>query len=239
MAEVSAETDVFSSDADGRAVVFFAAKRRHDSRSSNVRRIAQEVSCTLEGWASAGWRTSVGAMFGDEGVPEIYEAGFAHDVDIVGALEAPGLPDAYQGVSHLQSLGWDELFFTEWSVGPREFQPVPSSSGRVPHAPWAFFALWEWNDAWQAASPADRIEYDRECDVAFSADIASGVSIAGRHRFDAQSRWHHLGIWEAPTFDHITQGMLMHEKVADFKFTTSRHYVGRRRPAADYFGAIR
>lgn len=128
---------------------------------------------------------------------------------------------------------------TEWLVGPREFQPVPTSAGRSPDAPWVLFALWEWNDGWQAATPAERTEYDRECDIAFSADIESGVSIAGRHRFDAQSSWHHLGIWEAPTFDHITHGMLMHERVADFSFTTSRHVVGRRRAAADYFGGVR
>lgn len=239
MVEVSAETDVFTSDADGRAVVFFTARRIHDSRSGNVRRIAAGVSEKLSGWSADGWRTSVASMFGDADEPTVYETGFAHDVDIAGVWEARSLSDAYSGIAELQAAGWDELFSTEWTVGPREFQPVPSPAGRRADSPWALFALWEWNDAWQAATPAERTEYDIECDEAFTADIQSGVSIAGRHRLDAQSRWHHLGIWEAPTFDHITQGMAMHEKVADFKFTTSRHYVGRRRPAAEYFGGIR
>jgi hypothetical protein len=239
MVEVSAETELFSSESDGRAVVFFTAKRNHDHRGAPARESAAALAAALDRWARSGWRTSVAAMFDDVNVPTVYETGFAHDVDIVGAFEAPSLSDAYSGVVQLQSLGWDELFSTEWTIGPREFRPVPSSIGRDADAPWTFFALWEWNDAWQAASRAERAEYDRECDIAFAADTGSGVSIAGRHRLDVQSSWHHLGIWEAPSFDHITRGMLKHEEVADFKYTTSRHYIGRRRRAADYFGEIR
>lgn len=238
MAQVSAETEVFSSDLDGRAVVFLTARRRHELPAQRVTQVAQDVSETLLRLSAGGWRTSVAAMFGDDDVPTFYESGFAHDFDFGATFEAPSLSEAYSGVGDLQRLGWDELFETEWLIGPREFQPISSPVRKVAQASWILFALWEWNDGWQAATEDERTEYDLECDVAFSADLRSGVSIAGRHRMDLQSRWHHLGIWEAPTFDHITQGMLMHEDVADFAFTTSRHYIGRRRAALDYLGAI-
>ena len=239
MAEVSAETDVFRSGADGRTLVLYTATRRHGTRGARARALADVAMETFRGWSGMGWQTSVAAMFGDADVPTVYETGFAHDFDIGGVFEAPSVGDAYRGIGQLQAGGWDELFATEWLVGPREFQPVPSTAGRTPDAGWILFALWQWNDGWQAATAQERAEYDEECDVAFAADIASGVSIAGRHRMDAQSTWHHLGIWEAPTFDHVARGMLMHEKVADFAFTTSRHFIGRRRAAADYFGGIR
>lgn len=239
MADVTAATDVFSVAGDGRAVIFLLAKRRHGVRGPRATALAESLSATLHAWSDRGWCNSVAGMFGDPEAPTVYEMGFAHDVDIAAALEAPSLAEAYAGVEELQARGWDELFATEWTIGPREFQPVPSPAGRTVDAAWVLFALWEWNDAWQAATGPERAEYDLECDVAFNADIRSGVSIAGRHRMDAQSSWHHLGIWEAPTFDHITRGMLMHEKVADFMFTTSRHYVGRGRPASDYFRGIR
>jgi hypothetical protein len=239
MAEVSAATDVFSLDSDGRALIFLTARRRYDLGVDRAAQIAAEITTILQRWSDSGWRTSVAAMFGDDDVPTIYETGFAHDFDFGAAFEAPSLDGAYAGVAELESIGWNELFETQWIIGPREFQPVPNPIVRVPDAGWVLFALWEWNDGWQAATEQERTEYDLECDVAFASDVQSGVSIAGRHRMDAQSPWHHLGIWEAPTFDHVTKGMVMHEKVADFSFTTSRHYIGRRRAALDYFGGIR
>ena len=60
------------------------------------------------------------------------------------------------------------------------------------------------------------------------------MSIAGRHRVDWASPWHHLGIWEVGSPKVVDQAMQVHEGVADFKFTTSRHYLGRRRSLADY-----
>jgi len=237
MVDASAETEVFSKDSEGKAIVFFTAKRV--SGSQGIRsQIAADIVKAFNHWHTDGWITSVGSMFGDHSEPMIYETGFAHDVDIAGVFEAPSLTSAYQGISHLKGLGWDVLFETEWSVGVREFQPVVSRIGRKSGNEWAFFALWEWNDAWQKATPAERVAYDLECDEAFTADVDSGVSIAGRHRLDAQSPWHHLGIWDPPSFEHIEEGMQVHEKVADFKFTTSRHYVGRRRGLTDYLGAI-
>jgi hypothetical protein len=237
MPEVSAESTVFAAGRDHRALVFYCARRRYPAPPW-CSGAARAVTRQLDAWADAGWSTSVSSVFGDDAPPTFYLAGFAHDVDIVGMFEAPSLAEAYGGIDALTGLGWDDLFATEWSVGPREFRPVPSPTRRPLTAPWALFALWQWNDGWQGATPDERSDYDAECDVAFAADIASGVSIAGRHRFDSDSPWHHLGIWEAPTLDHITRGMVIHERVADFKFTTSRHYIGRACPAAQYLGGI-
>ena len=90
------------------------------------------------------------------------------------------------------------------------------------------------NDAWSAATKAERRTYDEECDVAFKGDAALGINIAGRHRLDWASRWHHAGLWEAPSLNSVDIAMQGHEAAADFKFTTSRHYVGRLRPLADF-----
>ncbi len=238
MADVPAETNVFSSEDGERTLILYLGKRNHGNRRAGADAAAAIID-RVGRWQGNGWRTSVADMFSDANEPTLYETGFAHDIDIVGVFEAPSLKDAYRGIEELQTAGWDELFTTEWIVGKREFLPVPSTLGRDENSPWVLFALWEWNDAWQAATPGERREYDLECDVAFATDIASGISIAGRHRLDEQSSWHHLGIWEAPTFKHITNGMLSHEQVADFKFTTSRHYVGRQRSMRDYLGAIK
>ena len=235
MTQVSVETDLFSLGAEGRVIVFFAARNRLAVDDAD-KRMRCEVAAAFARIKRRGWRVSIAEMFGEDEAPTVYDTGFTHDVDIVGVFEAPTLSDAYHGIALLQEAGWDALFTTEWQVGPREFQPVPSPVGRDRNAPWAFFALWEWNDAWQSATQQERVEYDIGCYEAFISDIDSGISIAGRHRLDLSSSWHHLGIWEAPTFDHITKAMAAHERVADFKFTTSRHYVGRRRTLADYLG---
>jgi hypothetical protein len=41
-------------------------------------------------------------------------------------------------------------------------------------------------------------------------------------------------LWEAPSLGSVDLAMQGHEAAADFKFTTSRHYVGRLRPLADF-----
>lgn len=238
--DVSAPTEVFSADSDGRAVAFYTARRRRrgEEGTASAQSARAGVLRTLNELGARGWRLSVAQMFGDTAEPTVYVSDAIHDTDVVGAFEAPGLAEAERGVAELESAGWEELFTTSWFLGPREFQPVPSLLGRDPAHEWCFFALWEWNDAWQQASTAQRREYDLECDEAFTFDVRSGVSIAGRHRLDWASSWHHLGIWEVASVEVVDRAMQMHERVADFKFTTSRHYLGRRRPLVDYLGGV-
>jgi hypothetical protein len=54
--------------------------------------------------------------------------------------------------------------------------------------------------------------------------------LASTLRRQHASSWHHIGIWEAPSTAVIDKAMRGHEEAADFKFTTSRHFVGLRRP---------
>lgn len=237
-ADLAAATEVFTPDASGRAVAFFAARRR-PCTPERTRTLSTRVTEVAGALADAGWDLSVAGMFGDETEPTVYEAGAMHDVDVIGAFEGPGMDTVERGVTALEDAGWSELFATSWVLGPREYLPVPTAAGREPGQEWCFFALWEWNDAWQASNVAERRTYDLECDEAFSFDVASGVSIAGRHRIDLGSSWHHLGIWEVASPDIVDRAMQVHERVADFKFTTSRHYLGRRRRLDDYLGAPR
>jgi len=209
----------------------FVCRRRHGLPDAVRGAAVFGVLDTLSQLHAEDWKLSVGSMFGRSEPPSAYATGFAHDVDVVGVFEAPTLAAALAGTSRLGRAGWDMLFATEWLLGPREFDPVPSATNHDAQ-PWGFLALWEWNDAWQAATPTQRREYDSECDVAFAADVAAGIAIAGRHRLDVASTWHHLGIWESPSFTAIDVAMREHARVADFKFTTSRHYVGRRQDIA-------
>lgn len=229
--EITAETDLFAHQTDGRCAAFFTARVRDPDAAA-----AKGVWSELDRLRTNGWRLSVASMFGDSAEISVYRSGFAHDVDLVGAFEGPGLAETHAGIAALAEAGWDRLFTTTWFVGRREFRPVPSTPGRDPRARWAFFALWQWNNAWQAATPAERAEYDAECDIAFSSDVGSGISIAGRHRLDHAGPWHHLGIWEVPDLALLDGAMRMHETVADFKFTTSRHYIGRRCELAEVLG---
>lgn len=228
--EVTVATDLFALGEGQRTVVFFTARRQ--SRGPAPKSLMSELIALR----AEGWRLSIDSMFTGSDEMSLYDAGFAHDVDVVGAFEAADLDQAHDGIARLERAGWARLFRTSWLVGKREFAPVPSTVGRNPDSPWAFFALWQWNDAWQRATPAERLEYDKECDEAFTSDVGSGISIAGRHRLDPASTWHHLGMWEVPDLALLDHAMATHERVADFKFTTSLHYIGRRRPMADVLG---
>lgn len=229
MTALTGETDVFDVVTDGRCGVAFLARRRHCAPAGAVAGVRR----ALAGLADAGWQLSVAEMFGDPAAPAAYDTGFAHDVDVAGVFDAPDIAAALAGTVALESAGWDRLFRTEWLIGPREFGTVTGPRGRDRRNDWGFLALWEWNDAWQAASGAEHDAYDAECDIAFAADLGAGISIAGRHRLDWASSWHHLGVWEAPDVEVVAAAMREHERVADFKYTTSRHYLGRLRPLAD------
>jgi hypothetical protein len=225
---LSDATGVFSAARESGCATMFRCRRRAGLSLELREAAGAGVLETLDVLAAEGWKLSVGEMFGRSEPPSAYATGFAHDVDVVGVFEAPSIMTALTGTSRLGVAGWDVLFATQWLLGPREFDPVPAPAGQDADKPWGLFALWEWNDAWQGASAAQRHEYDAECDIAFAADAAAGINIAGRHRLDAASSWHHLGIWESPSFEAIDTAMREHTRVADFQFTTSRHYIGRR-----------
>jgi len=76
--------------------------------------------------------------------PYVFETGFAHDADLVGAFEAPSLSAALAGTVRLERAGWARRFATEWLLGPREFSTVHGRGERTDHS-WGFLALWEWN----------------------------------------------------------------------------------------------
>lgn len=221
-------TAVFSAAGRRGAAAMFLCRDRHALRGGRRAAAVGSVLDTLSALAAEGWLLSVGDMLDRPGPASAYLTGAAHDVDIVGVFEAPSLQAATEGTIRLGQAGWDALFSTQWLLGHREFDPVPSPATAGFDKPWGFLALWRWNDAWQRASADERREYDAHCDVAFASDVAAGIDIAGRHRLDATSPWHHLGVWEAPSFDTVDAAMREHDRVADFKFTTSRHYLGRR-----------
>ena len=232
MTALTGETGVFSQAEDGRCAVAFLARRRPVSTAVRAG-AAADVAATTRRLAGEGWRLSVAEMFGRPSVPTAYDTGMAHDVDVAGVFEAPDIASALTGSIALETGGWDRLFRTEWLIGPREFGTVAGRHDRDEPHQWGFLAFWEWNDAWQAATAERRRAYDEECDVAFDADLRSGVNIAGRHRLDWAGSWHHLGVWEVAGLHALETAMREHERVADFMFTTSRHYVGRLTPLAD------
>ncbi len=235
MALLTEATDVFAAaDTAGRCVVAFLAKRQPVPNDIFGARERDAIAAVLRSLQAEDWRLSVCAMFDPDGgaEPAAFDTGFAHAVDFAGAFEAPSVSAALAGTIRLEQAGWSRRFATEWLLGPREFATVGGLSEAAGRE-WGFLALWEWNDAWAAATAAQRREYDAECDVAFAGDVALDIAIAGRHRLDWASSWHHLGIWEAPSIAAIDAAMRGHEHAADFKFTTSRHFIGRRRPLAD------
>ena len=228
-------TDVFAAaDTTGRCIVAFLAKRQPVLPGAFGAGERAAIASVLRSLQAEDWRLSVRAMFDPQGAgePTAFDTGFAHAVDVAGAFEAPSLSAALAGTIRLEQAGWSRRFATEWLLGPREFATVGGTGDAAAHE-WGFVALWEWNDAWAAATGPQRREYDAECDVAFAGDMALDISIAGRHRLDWASSWHHIGIWEAPSIAAVDAAMRGHEHAADFKFTTSRHFIGRRRPLAD------
>lgn len=235
MTLLTGETDVFSSQPQNetRCVVAFLARRQNEPEawtSQDTNRVMQ----VLDELKEEGWLLSIRAMFssGSNSEAMAMDSGFSHPWDVSGAFEAPDIDAAISGTVRLEKAGWAKRFITEWLIGPREFATV-NGIGPETERNWAFLAFWEWNDAWCEATPAQRQEYDAECDVAFKGDLAFNVNIAGRHRLDWAHNWHHLGIWEIASPDVADQAITGHEHAADFKFTTSRHVIGKVRPITE------
>lgn len=227
-------TDVFAAAANERCAVLFIARREPPTFAAFDGRHAAAVQAELAALGSEGWHLSLRSMVEPSAAsePTAFETGFAHNADVVGVFEAPTISAALAGTVRLERAGWSRRFATEWLIGPREFASI-AAKGPAITRDWAFFALWEWNDAWAAASAAERRDYDAECDIAFQNDLDLNVAIAGRHRLDWMCGWHHLGAWEIARPETADAAIRGHERVADFKFTTSRHFIGRRRALAD------
>lgn len=228
-------TDVFAAaTTSGRCAVVFLASYLPTTSGIFTPDHAAAIDDVLGSFSREDWLLSVSAMIEPSAArrPTAFATGFAHGVDIAGVFEAPTMAAALEGTIRLERAGWARRFATQWLIGPREFAAV-RGNGPPAERPWGFIALWEWNDAWAAASAGERRQYDAECDIAFAADLALNVNIAGRHRLDWASSWHHLGVWEAATPETVDAAMREHERVADFKFTTSRHFLGLRRPLAE------
>jgi|TARA_A100001391_G_scaffold205447_1_gene206389 hypothetical protein len=193
-----------------------------------------EIMSVLGQLSDEGWRLSLREIFDArvEGVASGLATGFTHDHDFSGIFEAPDAHAAMIGTVRLEQAGWRRGFATEWLIGLKEFEPVLGKGMSIDHQ-WAFLALWDWNDQWCEASAKERTDYDLECDIAFRDDLDLGVNIAGRYRLDWSHRFHHLGAWEIAHPDVADAAIRGHERVADFKFTTSRHIVGRVTPMAE------
>src|SRR5579863_75890 len=179
-------TDVFAAaEQSGRCLVVFIAKRQPLERGIFGPAQRRRLMDLLQTLKAEGWLMSVRAMFEPNAAAEAsaFDCGFAHDADMIGAFEAPSLSAALAGTVRLERIGWARLFATEWLLGLREFSPVQGRGERTDHC-WGFLALWEWNDAWSAATKAERRAYDEECDIAFNGDLGLGINIAGRHRLD-------------------------------------------------------
>jgi hypothetical protein len=238
MTSLTGDTDVFSSappsGAAPKASVMFVATRQDELPGVYGAEHHRAILAVLDELAAEGWTLSLRRVFDPEtpNAPRALDTGFTHAHDIAGVFEAPDLESALAGTIRLENAGWARAFRTEWLMGVKEFAPVMGKGALTDHG-WSFLALWEWNDQWCEATPDERTEYDFECDIAFKGDLALGVNIAGRHRMDWSHSWHHLGAWEIDGPDTADAAIRGHERVADFKFTTSRHIVGRMAPLAD------
>ena len=240
MALLTDTTDVFSaSEASERcAVLFIASALGTAARAPTAAAtVWPRVAAVLQGFSEQGWHLSLRQMIEPSSKigPMVFDTGFAHDADYVGVFEAPDISSALAGTVQLEQAGWSSCYATRWLLGSREFAAVHAQGPSIGRD-WGFIALWEWNDAWAAADAEERRAYDAECDIAFQHDLALNVNISGRHRLDFASSWHHLGMWEADRPDTVDAAMLGHEDAADFRFTTSRHYIGQRKPLAQMFG---
>jgi hypothetical protein len=190
--------------------------------------VAPDLGRALEGLAGDGWLLDPQHIAGrvEVGTPTIYWSEPFQNVAAFGLFEAPSLDEAHHGISQLMTAGWGQTFGrTQWIVGPRD---LPPSLGKGPFKQGlGFLALWDWNDAWHAATPSERAVYDRDCDVAFAYDVELGIDIFGRFDTAATSDWDHAALWEVPDMRTMTEAMHGHEIQDDFMFTTSHHLIGR------------
>ncbi len=194
--------------------------------------LLQRCRRALERLARGGWRLSIDGMVGrqDRGAV-VYRASTFHDIDLFGVFEAPDWAAALEGMALLEAAGWGRLFRCSWLLGPRDLGPTPTPA--PPAGGLGFLALWNWNEAWHAASLAERSAYDVDCDIAFGNDTALGADQAGRFSTSLTSAWDHVSLWEITDAAMLGRAMRVHEEVRDFMFTASSHYIGWAMPFAD------
>jgi hypothetical protein len=107
--------------------------------------------------------------------PVAFDAGFAHDIDVAGAFEAPSISDALMEQCGSSRPAGSSLHDR---MASRPAGGCDVGSGESVDRPLGFLALWEWSDAWSTATKDDRRAYGAECDVAFAGDLALGINIA-------------------------------------------------------------
>ncbi len=208
-------------------VVFVTRFDRVGGGSAGLSAVLGNIFPAVEALRAEGWKTSVRESVRGTGEPAVYDMGPYHEPGFFGCFEAPSLEAALLGVGRLMTSGWRGLGRTEWFIGSRDLPPVPSR--RRSRNVLGFLALWRWNDAWHAASAAERAAYDADCDVAFRFDSEQGVDQVGRFAMSVTSGWDHAALWELPDLETLATCMFAHERARDFMFTTSRHYVGKAR----------
>lgn len=195
-------------------------------RNEDCQALVRALDLRLARLEADGWTLSAASMVGRRRTGAVvYRARPFHDIDVFGLFEAPTWDDAVAGIGELEAEGWGRLGATEWLLGPRDLPPTPAA--QAPRDALGFLALWNWNDAWHAATVDERRAYDAECDVAFAADTRLGADQAGRFAVGLTSGWDHVSLWELADAETLAVSMGYHERARDFMFTTSSHYIGR------------
>jgi hypothetical protein len=101
-------TDVFAAaERSGRCLVAFVAKRQPLASGVFGSDQALQLKDLLRTLQAEGWLMSVRAMFELNAPAEsyVFETGFAHDADMVGAFEAPSLSAALAGTVGSEKVG--------------------------------------------------------------------------------------------------------------------------------------
>jgi hypothetical protein len=109
MTLLTSAIDVFAASASSeRCIVAFLAKRHPGRLGVSALASGTRSSPSCGHCENEGWLLSVRAMFDPQrnAEPVAFDAGFAHDIDVAGAFEAPSISDALLGAVRLEQAGW-------------------------------------------------------------------------------------------------------------------------------------
>ncbi len=205
-------TDVFAaSEKSGRCLVAFAAKRQALASGVFGDDQARRLKELLQTLQVEGWLMSVRAMFEPDapGEPYVFDTGFAHDVDMVGAFEAPSLSSALAGTIRLEQAvssrqaGRAGLPRNGWSARGSSRPCGGTRGGADGIIPGAFSRCGNGMTPGPPRRERSAAPMTRNATLRSRAIVALGINIAGRHRLDWASRWHHAGLWEAPSLGSV------------------------------------